>query len=164
LILLKVGLGIQLTNWIMSCVTSSSFAVLVNGEPSEFFRSERGVRQGCPLSPLLFILMMEGLSLLLKNSTAEGLISGINVSRVTKILHLLFVDDVLIMSKASLAEWKQIKAIIELFCNATGLTVSQSKSIVIFEGLNELELSLFKSLLNFSFSELSEGFKYLGYF
>jgi hypothetical protein len=44
LILLKVGLGIQLTNWIMSCVTSSSFVVLVNGEPSEFFRSKRGVR------------------------------------------------------------------------------------------------------------------------
>ena len=109
----------------MSCVTSSSFVVLVNGEPSEFFRSERGVCQVCPLSPLLFILMMEGLSLLLKKVAVEGLISGINVSRVTKILHLLFVDDILIMSKASLAEWKQIKAIIELFCNASGLTVSQ---------------------------------------
>jgi hypothetical protein len=164
MILHKVGLGIQLTNWIMSCVTSSSFAVLVNGEPSDFFKSERGVRQGCPLSPLLFILMMEGLSLLLKKSAAEGLISGINVSRLTKILHLFFVDDVLIMSKASLEDWKQIKANIELFCNASGLSVSQSKTTVIFDGLNDQELSPFKSLLNFSFSELSEGFKYLGYF
>jgi hypothetical protein len=42
LILLKIGLGLQMTNWIMSCVTSSSFAVLVNGEPMDFFRSERG--------------------------------------------------------------------------------------------------------------------------
>jgi hypothetical protein len=58
---------------------------LVNGEPTGFFRSERGVRQGCPLSPLLFILMMEGLSLLLKKSSAEGSISGIKVSRMTKI-------------------------------------------------------------------------------
>jgi hypothetical protein len=118
LILLKIGLGLQMTNWIMSCITSASFAVLVNGEPTDFFRSERGVRQGCPLSPLLFILVMEGLSLSLKKSRVEGNISGINVSRLTNILHLLFVDDVLILSKACLREWKEIMSIIDLFCNA----------------------------------------------
>jgi hypothetical protein len=54
LILLKIGVGIQMTNWIMSCVTSTSFAVLINGEATNFFRSGRGVRQGCPLSPIAF--------------------------------------------------------------------------------------------------------------
>jgi hypothetical protein len=48
LILLKVVLGLHMTNWIMSCVTSSSFVVLINGEATDFFRSDRGVRQGCP--------------------------------------------------------------------------------------------------------------------
>jgi hypothetical protein len=77
LILLKVGLGIQMTKWIMSCVTSSSFVVLINGEATYFFRSGRGVRKGCPLSPLLFILVMEGLNRLLKHSLEEGLITGL---------------------------------------------------------------------------------------
>jgi hypothetical protein len=49
LILLKVGLGLHMTNWIMSCVTSSSFVVLINGEATRFFRSGRGVRQGLPI-------------------------------------------------------------------------------------------------------------------
>jgi hypothetical protein len=61
------------------------------------------------------------------------------------------VDDVLIMSKERLEEWKEIKAIIELFCSVVGLTVNQTKSTVLFEGLNELELVPFKALLNFSF-------------
>jgi hypothetical protein len=104
LILHKIGLEPQMTKWIMTCVTSSSFAVLINGEASDFFRSGRGVRQGCPLFPLLFILVMEGLNLLLKQNFVDGLLSGIKVSRLTKILHLLFADDVLILSKASLTE------------------------------------------------------------
>jgi hypothetical protein len=83
--------------------------------PLIFFRSGRGLRQGCPLSPLLFILVMEGLSLLLKSSIGEGKLSGIKVSRLLNILHLLFVDDVLIMSKACLIEWKEIINIINLF-------------------------------------------------
>jgi hypothetical protein len=72
MILIQVGFGLQFTNWIMSCVSSSSFVVLINGEATNFFRSGRGLRQGCPLSPLLFILVLEGLSLLLKESKATG--------------------------------------------------------------------------------------------
>jgi hypothetical protein len=56
----------MLTNWIMSCVNTTSFAVLVNGGPTSFFEAGEGFKQGFPLSPLLFILVMEGLSLMLK--------------------------------------------------------------------------------------------------
>jgi hypothetical protein len=102
LILLQVGFGLAMTNWIMACVNSTSLAVLVNGEATNFFRSGRGLRQGCLLSPLLFILMMETLSLLLKNSQREGSLLGIKVLRLSKILHLFFVDDVLLLTYASL--------------------------------------------------------------
>jgi hypothetical protein len=108
LILLKIGARIQMTNWIMSCVTSATFAMLINGEATNFFISGRGIHQGCPMSPLLFILVMEGLSKMLKNSMGRGTVTGIKVSRFIKVLHLLFVDDVLILSKASLSEWKEI--------------------------------------------------------
>jgi hypothetical protein len=68
MVLIQVGFGLHMTNWILACVNSASFVVLVNGEATEFFRSGRGLCQGCPLSPLLFILVMESLSLLLKTS------------------------------------------------------------------------------------------------
>jgi hypothetical protein len=104
LILIQRGFDVQVSNWIMSCITSPSFAVLVNGEPTDFFRSGRGLRQGCLLSPLLFILLLEGLSLLLKDSEAAGKITGIKVSRMMRIIHILFVDDILIMKNSSLNE------------------------------------------------------------
>jgi hypothetical protein len=163
LILHKVGLEHHMIKWIMSCVTSASFAVLINGEASEFFRSGRGLRQGCPLSPLLFILAMEGLSLLLKQSFEDGHISGIKVSNLTRILHLLFVDDVLILSKASIMEWQEINRLISLFCSASGLTVNQKKSTIHHEGISDLELISYKSFLPYTCSDLSEGFRYLGY-
>lgn len=138
LILLKIGLGIHMTKWIMSCVTSSSFVILINWKATYFFRSGRGVKQGFPLSPLIFILVMEGLIRLLKHGLEEGLITGIRISRLTKILHLLFVDDVLILSKESLTEWKVIDNIINLFCKASGLSVNINKYTVHFEGLSDL--------------------------
>jgi hypothetical protein len=62
MILLQSGFGLMTTNWIMSCVRTTSFVVLINGGAMPFFQSGRGLRQGCPLSPLLFVLVMEGLS------------------------------------------------------------------------------------------------------
>lgn len=128
LILIKSGFSLDSIKWIMCGVTTANFSVLVNGEPSSFFRSGRGLRQGCPLSPLLFILVMEGLSLLLKESQSEGKITGIKVSRFTKVLHLLFADDVLIMTNGSLHEWTDITDLLKTFCNASGLLINWNKS------------------------------------
>ena len=55
-------MSLEATDWIMECVTSAKFVVLINGKPTNFFKSTRGVRQGCLLSPLLFLLGVEGLS------------------------------------------------------------------------------------------------------
>jgi hypothetical protein len=66
LILVQNSFSVYSISWIMSCVTSASFMVLINGETSDFFNSEHGLQQGCPLLPLLFILIMESLRMLLK--------------------------------------------------------------------------------------------------
>jgi hypothetical protein len=127
-LLLQIGMGINMTNWIMSCVVSTSYSVLINGEATDFFKCGRGLRQGCPLSPLLFILVMEGLSLLLKDSQRAGKLTGINVSRTIKILHILFVDDVIIMTKATMQEWWEIDKVLKFFCLTSGLNINVEKS------------------------------------
>jgi len=112
----------------MGCVTSASLAILINGEATNFINKGRGIRQGCPLSPLLFILVMEGLSLSLKKSQLEGKLTRIKVSRLVRILHLLFVDDVIIMSNASIVEWQEIHTLLNAFSVASGLEINMNKS------------------------------------
>jgi hypothetical protein len=80
-------------------------------------------------------MVMESLSLLLKTSQSQGLISGIKVVRLTKILHILFVDDILLLTKASIEEWKEIERIIQLFCKVSGLRVNMTKSTIHFSGM-----------------------------
>jgi ribonuclease HI len=163
LILHTVGFGDKFINWILSCVTSANFAVMINGEATSFFKSERGLRQGCPLSPYLFILIMEGLSLLLSKSFTDHHISGIKVSNCIKIVHLMFVDDVLLLTKADLAEWLVIQDVLQLFCSVSGLSINYSKSSVHYWGLTDAELLLLKDSIPFTFINLSEGFNYLGF-
>jgi hypothetical protein len=145
LVLLQCGFGLPTTKWIMGCITSTTYVILINGEPSSFFNTGRGMRQGCPLSPLLFILIMEGLSLALKRSQEEGLLMGIKVSRLIKILHLLFVDDILIMTKASIAEWQEIKRVLERFCSASGLKINDKKTSFLQYGVRQHELDILKA-------------------
>jgi hypothetical protein len=164
LILTQSSFSHSMIKWIMSCVVSENFSILVNGESSSFFRSGRGLWQGCPLSPLLFILVMEALSLLLKNGQAKGKITGIKVSRIIKVLHLLFVDDVLIMTNDSLQEWKEINEILKTFCSAMGLSINWEKSTFHFANLQQQNLDQLKGIFPYTFTHLSTGLKYLGYF
>jgi len=164
MILIQVGFGLQFTNWIMSCVSTSTFVVLINGEATNFFRSGRGLRQGCPLSPMLFILVLEGLSLLLKESKVAGNIACIKVSRMIRILHIFFVDDILIMTNATINEWIEIDRIMNFFCKASGLKVNKQKSNFLYEGLSNANLAPHRTVLPYKFSKQSIGFRYLGFY
>jgi hypothetical protein len=84
-------------SWIAHCISSVRFSVLVNGTPFGFFSSSCGLGQGDPLSPLLFVIVIEALSKLLTTIVRRGLLSGFSVgsgsSKVANISHLLFADD-----------------------------------------------------------------------
>jgi hypothetical protein len=72
LLLLNIGFELPLVKWIMSCVTTTSFVVLINGARSPFFNSSRGIHEGFPLSPYLFLLLVDGLNrALVKDKRSE---------------------------------------------------------------------------------------------
>lgn len=94
LVLLHIGLGLEVTNWIMGCVTSTNFSISINGFLTSNFSSSGGLRQGL-MSPLLSMLMMESLSLLLLKEKQERNVKGIKISYKQYITHLVFVHDAL---------------------------------------------------------------------
>ena len=101
----KMGFGIEWLNWIRWCISTASFSVLVNGTPAGFFLSSRGLRQGDPLPPYLFVIGMEALSCLIARAIKGGFLSGCSIrgreGEGLVISHLLFADDTLLFCKAN---------------------------------------------------------------
>eukprot|EP00253_Pinus_taeda_P017324 PITA_17324 len=147
----------------MGCISNVSFAVLINGAASPFFKSQRGLRQGCPLSPLLFLLVAEGLSRLIHKARRTNKIKGIEVAINLYITRLLFVDDILLFSNGSHEELKEYKKIIDLFMKATGMQLNYGKSQVCVAGYNRRECNSMTNLFPFHLQPLASPFKYLGF-
>ena len=138
--------------------------MLVNGTPSKKFGASRGIRQGCPLSPLLFILVIKGLSLLIKDAKVNGLIRGIKISSALALTHLLFMDDVILLGTGTLLEWMDFEVILSTFCKASGMSISVEKSGFLFNNIDEGTLLNIARVLPYNMENITTGFKYLGYF
>ena len=90
----KMGFCKQWVDLIMNCVCTISYRIKVNGDLSDDFKPERGLRQGDPLSPYLFLICAEGFSALLQRAEEEGKIRGVKVCQgAPSVSHLLFADD-----------------------------------------------------------------------
>jgi len=128
LLLTHLGFGFSFINWVMSCIFSVSFVVLINGVATPFFQAERGLHQRCPLSPLLFLLVVEGLSMALKEAKSIRTFNDIPVTHLFSLTHLLFVDDVLIFCNGLRGDVEQLRTILDLFNRATSMQINNSKS------------------------------------
>lgn len=134
---------------IMKCVTSVAFSVRVNGVFSDEFKPTRGIRQGDPISPYLFLICSEGLSCMLKNIGPQYVSRGVRVSRHAPwISHLLFADDCLIFTQASKRGADRVAAILDDYHRGSGQLVNKNKSAIFFspncdqEGKEEVHASL----------------------
>jgi hypothetical protein len=131
--LTSMGFPNNITIIIMKCVTTVSFSILLNGVPTNRFYPNRGLRQGDPLSPYLFIICADVLSNLLIKAQNENKIKGVKIAQgAPEITHLLFADDSLMFCRANIEEVKYINNIILDYQNASGQLVNVNKSEIMF--------------------------------
>ena len=130
-----MGFGYKWQGWIRACISTVRYSVLINGSPASFFGSSRGLRQGDPLSPLLFLLVMEILSKILKKVEASGLIRGFQATRRggegLYISHLLFADDTMVMCDADAVQLMYLRLSMTCFEATIGLKVNLAKSEIV---------------------------------
>ncbi|KAJ9558242.1 hypothetical protein OSB04_012856 [Centaurea solstitialis] len=132
-LLLKMGFSTNWVSWMLMCVTSVSYQVVVNDSLVGPITPGRGLRQGCPLSPYLFILCTEGLSALLKKAVLDGQIHGARICRrAPAISHLLFADDSFLFFRADILEARRVKQILQTFAAASGQAINFQKSGICF--------------------------------
>jgi hypothetical protein len=157
-----MGFHIRWVNLIMSLVTSVPFSVLFNGTPLDEFHPSRGLRQGDPISPYLFLLGAEGLSGLHKQSRQSSHLHGIKVAPTTPAVnHLFFADDSLLFVKVTVEGAMEVNDLLEKYCNASGHRINLDKSSVYFrKGCPVERRNLVKAALNVFTETLNE--KYLG--
>ncbi|KAL1192363.1 Secreted RxLR effector protein 78 [Cardamine amara subsp. amara] len=146
------------TNWISQCLTSTSFSIMVNGDMCGNFQGTRGLRQGDPLSPALFVIAMEVFGNLLDSKVDAGLIGLHPKGRNPKISHLAFADDVMIFFDGKTLSLHNISEALQEFQNLSGLAMNKEKSALYTADLNPMETTLISS---FGFQSGSLPFRYL---
>ena len=116
---------------VMHCVETVRFQVLLNGSPLRSFKPQRGIRQGDPLSPFLFILCSDVLSRLLLQQEREGLIHGIKIARnAPPVSHLMFADDTILFCRANKEEAECLDACLEIYGKWSGQEINRQKSSI----------------------------------
>ncbi|XP_074314953.1 uncharacterized protein LOC141651130 [Silene latifolia] len=150
----------QFREWIMQCVTTATYSINLNGNVFGFFKGRRGLRQGDPLSPLLFTICMEYLSRLLAYTTEGSSFKYHPLCKPLKLTHLMFADDLLLFCKGDAQSIMTILRTFSTFSKSSGLNMSKGKSNAYFNGVpEELKNDILKV------SGLVQGtlpFKYLG--
>ncbi|XP_062020933.1 uncharacterized protein LOC133737384 [Rosa rugosa] len=132
-ILVRLGFCSKWVEVILSSLKSVSYSLIINGEPTSFITPTRGIRQGDPLSPYLFILCAEGFSSFITASVSQGILKGLLMNPSAPVIHhLLFSDDSLMFGEASEHECLSVKAILDIYGRASGQQINLQKSSVVF--------------------------------
>ncbi|XP_062104168.1 uncharacterized protein LOC133815329 [Humulus lupulus] len=125
--------------WIMTCVRNTSYSLLLNGRVQGSFKGKKGLRQGDPMSPLLFVLIMEYLTRSLQLAARASTFRYHPMCNSLKLLNLCFADDLILFCKGSLSAVRIFKEALGKFSEATGLSINTNKSHIYFGGVNIAE-------------------------
>jgi hypothetical protein len=161
-VMMKLGFHSKFVQWVMVCVTTVHYSVRFNGVVLSPFRPSRGLCQGDPLSPYLFLLVADCLSILVKSYERQGLISGIRMSRCgLGISNPLFADDSILFFKLDGNQAEHVRDLLALFENGTGQKLSPSKcSLLTRQGADTMIIEEVRRILGIEKVGVDE--KYLG--
>ncbi|KAA3476902.1 reverse transcriptase [Gossypium australe] len=146
----------------MKCISSVSYAVNINSSRGRIFQPTRGLRQGDPLSPFLFLICSEGLSSLMRSAKQKGLVKGAKASRRgPEISHLLLADDCMMFGEETEQGPRNMKDILKEYETCSGQCVNFNKSTIFYSSNTTAEVKeLVSSMLGVRSSSSLE--KYLG--
>ncbi|XP_020867739.1 uncharacterized protein LOC110224809 isoform X1 [Arabidopsis lyrata subsp. lyrata] len=156
------GFAEQWCQWVMRCVSSVTYSVLVNGSPTKKIHPQRGLRKGDPISPYLYLLCTEGLSSLLNYAMDTKSIQGFKASRGgPPISHMFFADDSLIFCQAAEHQCQHLLQILQSYAAGSGQHVNFQKSAIVFGKTVPPEVQ--QSIINLTGIKKVGGFgRYLG--
>ncbi|KAL3679689.1 hypothetical protein R1sor_022645 [Riccia sorocarpa] len=156
----SMGMEEDTISRIKGLIVGGTSEVHVNGSFTEEFVIERGVRQGCPLAPLLFAMTTQPLMRALREEERLGNIKGLNIGESHSLLHQLFADDTGICITAEEGQFERLKAVIKEFENASGACLNLQKSIVM--QLKPRDQPEWMGSTGCEIAGLGRSFKYLG--
>ena len=125
--------------WVKQCITTHSFSTLVDGRPvGGWIHPQWGIRQGCPLVPLLFVLAADVLATCTQQLCCRGLLQGFQMSsQQTGIPLLQYADDTLFLIEGSSEAAQNMSTLLDIFSNFLGLRLNRAKSTVVTSGMPE---------------------------
>ncbi|XP_020258784.1 uncharacterized protein LOC109835211 [Asparagus officinalis] len=127
-----MGFPVKWISWIRACLSTPSFSVLLNGSSSGFFKSNRGIRQGDPLSPYIFVMVMEFWSIGMELAVISGKIQNFKTQHDLQVSHILFADDMLVFCRANKKSFEGINNLLDTMALNTGLCINRKKSKLYF--------------------------------
>lgn len=129
-----LGIPEMFVHWIHTCLSTPAFSVSVNGELEGFFGSECGLRQGCALSPYMFVIAINVLSKMINKAAQTGSISFHPSCSRVNLTHLSFADDLMIFTDGAAASLRGVFEVLSEFASVSGLVINPAKSSIFMAG------------------------------
>ena len=162
MIMRRMGFVDKWVALMMECITSMSYSILINGEPTSMIRPSRGIRQGDSFSPYLFLLCTKGLHSLLRQADVVGHIRGVSICKNgPRFTHLFFADDSLIFCRVSMQECQKVQSLRACYENASRQLLNMHKTSLFFSKSTYLD-TLNQIKASFGVQEVKRCEKYLG--
>lgn len=159
-LMLELGFPFQFVTWVMACLTIVSYSFNVNSEMTISIEGKKGLRQGDPISPCLFVLCMEYLHRCLLSLRNNPSFKFHPRCKKLGLVHVCFVDDLLLFTRGDLASVRLLFDVFHLFFSASGLKSNQGKNSIYFGGVS---LDIQQQILqDFGLVKGELSFKYLG--